>query len=106
MPCILNETIKWSDGYHEIGLLWRNDSVCLSNTKLMAKDLFLGLEKRFRKDTELKNKMMIQMDEYLRKGYARIHNADELNVSYDCIWFLPVFPAFNPNKPEKLRILL
>ncbi|XP_065084915.1 uncharacterized protein LOC135707112 [Ochlerotatus camptorhynchus] len=45
------------------------------------------------------------MDDYMQKGYVRKLSPEELREPKDRIWYLPIFPVFNPNKPNKVRIV-
>ncbi|XP_055628950.1 uncharacterized protein LOC129770264 [Toxorhynchites rutilus septentrionalis] len=57
------------------------------------------------REPELGAALRAKMEDYLRKGYARKMTTDELRLPYERIWYLPIFPVFNPNKPGKLRIV-
>lgn len=102
---IMNRTVKRNDGHYEIGLIWKEDNVKLPDNRKMAMQRLTGLEARFRRDPDLGLKMKAQVNDYLEKGYAKILNANELAERHKRVWYLPVFPAINPNKPEKIRIV-
>ncbi|XP_055528075.1 uncharacterized protein LOC129720610 [Wyeomyia smithii] len=91
--------------YYQTGLLWKYDCVMLPNNKSMAKKLILCLERRMAREPDLANALRLKMKDYMEKGYARKLTTKELEQSHDRIWYLPVFPVFNPNKPGKLRIV-
>lgn len=57
------------------------------------------------KDPELLRVMDGKNTEYLEKGYIRKLPSEELRVNHNRVWYLPVFPVTNPNKPGKVRIV-
>ncbi|XP_058840056.1 uncharacterized protein LOC131695546 [Topomyia yanbarensis] len=57
------------------------------------------------KDPELAAILRTKIEEYLEKGYARKLMEAELAETRHRIWYLPIFPVFNPNKPGKVRIV-
>ncbi|XP_062538364.1 uncharacterized protein LOC134206653 [Armigeres subalbatus] len=46
-----------------------------------------------------------KMADYLNNGYIRKLSDEELRQSFPRLWYLPVFPVSNPNKPAKVRIV-
>ncbi|XP_062557946.1 uncharacterized protein LOC134222813 [Armigeres subalbatus] len=66
---------------------------------------FYCLEKRMKKDEALANILREKISEHLNKGYIRKLSEDELRQSFHRIWYLPMFPVTNPNKPDKVRIV-
>ncbi|XP_055604381.1 uncharacterized protein LOC129752630 [Uranotaenia lowii] len=55
------------------------------------------------KEDEQALKTLIQ--DYVNKGYARKLSQTESEAPRKRIWYLPMFPVFNPNKPGKLRVV-
>ncbi|CAG7830141.1 unnamed protein product, partial [Allacma fusca] len=51
-------------------------------------------------------KYCAKMQDFLDKGFARKLRPDELAIKSSKIWYLPHFAHFNPNKPDKLRLIL
>ena len=45
------------------------------------------------------------MDNYISKGFAEKVATDEILDDTKNIWYLPQYPVFNPNKPEKTRVV-
>lgn len=43
--------------------------------------------------------------DYISKGYVRPLSANELSQRYPRVWYLPVFPVVNPNKPGMVRLV-
>ncbi|XP_055623093.1 uncharacterized protein LOC129766546 [Toxorhynchites rutilus septentrionalis] len=90
---------------YRTGMLWKYDDVRMPNSKSMAMKRLLCLERRMAREPELAKALRHKMNDYVEKGYARKLTLEELEQPRDRIWYLPVFPVFNPNKPGKLRIV-
>lgn len=71
----------------------------------MALQRLRCLESRLKKDPELASILRTKIDEYLEKGYIRKLREEELTKTQHRVWYLPIFPVFNPNKPGKMRIV-
>ncbi|XP_058449074.1 uncharacterized protein LOC131429041 [Malaya genurostris] len=102
---LLQTLTKCANGRYESGLLWRYDNVRLPDSKQMALRRYQCLERRMQKDTHLAQALKAKIDEYVTKGYVRKHTADELEEPHDRIWYLPMFPVVNHNKPDKIRLV-
>ncbi|XP_065076520.1 uncharacterized protein LOC135700058 [Ochlerotatus camptorhynchus] len=90
---------------YETGLLWRSDKIRLPDNEAVAVRRWRCLEKRMEKDEDLANTMNEKIAEYRTKNYIRKLTSEELAAKYDRVWYLPIFPVFNPNKPGKVRIV-
>ncbi|XP_075170474.1 uncharacterized protein LOC142242837 [Haematobia irritans] len=98
-------TRQRSDGRYETTLLWRYDDIDLPDSYQMALKRLTGLEKTIAKNKQLLDVFEKTMDEYLKKGYiAKLGDKVE-NEKCKKIWYLPMFPVFNKNKPNKTRIV-
>ncbi|XP_053696848.1 uncharacterized protein LOC128744094 [Sabethes cyaneus] len=102
---LLQSLTKFNGTRYETGLLWRYDGVRLPDNKEMALRRYHNLEKRLQKDSELARTLQQKMLEYQAKGYVRKLTDEELSRNYPRVWYLPVFPVFNHNKPGKIRIV-
>ncbi|XP_055612541.1 uncharacterized protein LOC129759158 [Uranotaenia lowii] len=92
-------------GRYEVGLLWKYENVRLPNSRDMALRRWQCLDRRLTKDENLARSMEAQIKGYLEKGYIRKLTQDEISAKYPRVWYLPIFPVVNPNKPEKLRMV-
>lgn len=101
---LLQSLTRFTGTNYETGLLWRYDDVRLPDSRAMAMRRFDCLEKRLTKDPKLAEAMQQKITDYLHKGYIR-KSEEELARQHRRIWYLPVFPVTNPNKPRKLRIV-
>ncbi|XP_058454825.1 uncharacterized protein LOC131432514 [Malaya genurostris] len=90
---------------YETGLLWRHDDFRLPDSREMALQRHLSLVKRLEKNPLLAEILHQKLSDYIRKGYARKLNDDELNQTFQRVWYLPVFPVMNSNKPGKVRLV-
>lgn len=68
----------------------------------MSLDRARGLKKRLLKNPVLAEKIVALLNDYLDKGYTVRADGPP---SSDCHWYLPIFPVFNPQKPEKTRLV-
>ncbi|XP_055604494.1 uncharacterized protein LOC129752749 [Uranotaenia lowii] len=93
------------NGRYESGLLWRYDNVRLPDSRAMALRRWECLYRRMQKDKNLAQAMNAKMQEYLTKGYIRKLTKEELEMSNNRVWYLPIFPVVNPNKPKKIRVV-
>ncbi|XP_055632909.1 uncharacterized protein LOC129773333 [Toxorhynchites rutilus septentrionalis] len=73
--------------------------------KPMALRRLCCLESRLKKDPELAAVLRTKISEYLAKGYIRKLTKEELSETRNRVWYLPIFPVFNQNKPGKVRIV-
>ncbi|XP_058811014.1 uncharacterized protein LOC131675898 [Topomyia yanbarensis] len=90
---------------YESGLLWKYDSVRLPNNKTMALKRWECLEHRMQNDPKLAEVLNTKIADYISKGYIRKLTDVELTIKHPRIWYLPVFPVVNPNKPTKTRLV-
>ncbi|XP_053691452.1 uncharacterized protein LOC128739970 [Sabethes cyaneus] len=102
---LLHDLTQFNGERYETGLLWRNVDTKLPNSKPMALKRFYSLQRRMEKDPDLARTLDEKLVDYLSKGYIRKLTAEELAESHERIWYLPVFPVFNPNKPGKVRLV-
>lgn len=90
---------------YQSGLLWKYDDVRLPDSKTMAKKRTECLHRRMAREPELAKALAEKIADYLNKGYARKLSPVEIAEQRKRVWYMPVFPVFNPNKPGKLRIV-
>ncbi|XP_058817640.1 uncharacterized protein LOC131680940 [Topomyia yanbarensis] len=90
---------------YQTGLLWKFDDVRLPNNKSMAMRRFHYLERKMANEPRLAESLKAMIEDYIKKGYARRLYPDEIKEQHYRVWYLPMFPVFNPNKPGKLRIV-
>ncbi|XP_055918708.1 uncharacterized protein LOC129950814 [Eupeodes corollae] len=102
---IMEKTAMFNGERFEIGLLWRYDDPVLPDSMPMAKLRQLALDRKLKKSPSLRNSMNQQMESYMKRGYVRKLSPKELNEEHKRIWYLPLFPVSNPNKPEKVRVV-
>ncbi|XP_062713943.1 uncharacterized protein LOC134290763 [Aedes albopictus] len=71
----------------------------------MALRRYYCLQKRLQQDQQLSEALNQQIASYLEKGYLRKLSPEELGMSFPRVWYLPMFPVTNPNKPGKTRLV-
>ncbi|XP_055523244.1 uncharacterized protein LOC129717391 [Wyeomyia smithii] len=89
----------------ETGLLWRCDDVRLPDSKPMAMKRLICLEKRMQRDPVLAEAVKEKIRNYERAGYIEKLTASQLAEKFERVWYLPIFPVVNPNKPNKMRLV-
>ncbi|XP_058826515.1 uncharacterized protein LOC131686265 [Topomyia yanbarensis] len=90
---------------YETGLLWRYENVRLPDSHFMALRRLQCLKKRMDKDPRLAEALNQKITDLATKGYARKLTNEELNQSFSRVWYLPIFPVTNINKPGKIRMV-
>ncbi|XP_058811282.1 uncharacterized protein LOC131676179 [Topomyia yanbarensis] len=93
------------DSRFESGLLWKYDSVRLPDSAAMALRRWRCLDNRMKKDPLLAGELNAKIQDHINKGYIRKLSAEELEVNHPRVWYLPIFPIVNPNKPGKTRLV-
>ncbi|XP_055605469.1 uncharacterized protein LOC129753653 [Uranotaenia lowii] len=102
---ILENMKRREGGRFETRLLWRYDNIRLPDSKPLALRRHLCLENRMKKDLGLKTLLYNKVQDYISKCYIRKLTEAEIEDRSQRVWYLPVFPVFNPNKPNKVRIV-
>ncbi|XP_062538484.1 uncharacterized protein LOC134206775 [Armigeres subalbatus] len=102
---ILQTMKRSNNGRFVTRLLWKFDDFRLPNSKIVALQRFRCLEARMKKEPALAEVLRSKIKDYLIQGYIRKLTPAELNERKPRVWYLPIFPVFNPNKPGKIRIV-
>ncbi|XP_037030375.1 uncharacterized protein LOC119070165 [Bradysia coprophila] len=102
---ILEKSTIKKDNHYEASLLWRKDDVTLPNSYDMAKRRLECVESKMRKDPHLAKRICDYFKDFINKDYIRKLSYEERQKHGPRTWYLPVFPVFNPKKPEKLRLV-
>jgi len=88
-------------------MLWREGEVKFPGNRLMADEKRReSTERKLKRDEELANKYCAIIEDYVEKGYARKLTPEEASAPSPKQWLLPHHPVRNPNKPEKVRIVM
>ncbi|XP_053699015.1 uncharacterized protein LOC128745985 [Sabethes cyaneus] len=102
---LLETLTKAKDGRYESGLLWKYDNVCLPDSKGMALKRWQCLDRRMKQDTVLAKAVREKIEDHVQKGYIRKLTEEEIQAEQHRVWYLPIFPEVNPNKPGKTRLV-
>ncbi|XP_055604429.1 uncharacterized protein LOC129752685 [Uranotaenia lowii] len=103
---LLHEKTRFTGERYETGLLWRYDHIRLPNNESMARRRYELLEKRMKQNPELKRMLTDKITDYIAKGYVEKLAPSEGTWSDQYpVWYLPIFPVTNPNKPGKIRVV-
>lgn len=101
----MRSVTKFENGRYCTGLLWKYDDIRLPDNKTMALRRHNCLMKRMQRDPKLDSTLRAKMEDYIQKGYVRELSPEEQKEPRDRVWYLPMFPVYNPNKPNKVRIV-
>ncbi|XP_046867753.1 uncharacterized protein LOC124460606 [Drosophila willistoni] len=102
---ILEDTCKKINGRYEVGLLWKDDTVILPESYTAALKRLECLRAKIKRMPELFDKIQSQIDNIVEKGYAFELRPVEVCDREERVWYLPIFIALNPNKPNKIRLV-
>lgn len=102
---VLESTTTRIGSQYQTGLLWKADNVTLPESKSMATNRLLGIERKIKQNPDFEARYKNIMDGYLQKGYARRLSEEEANTTNSRTWYLPHFAITNPNKPDKMRVV-
>ncbi|XP_058826902.1 uncharacterized protein LOC131686906 [Topomyia yanbarensis] len=97
-------TVFKGDRY-ETGLLWRYENARLPDSYPTALRRLQYLKRRMDKNPQLAEALNQKIIDLVTKGYARILSDVELKKSFPRVWYLPIFPVTNINKPGKIRMV-
>lgn len=101
---IMNDTVCLKEGHYEMALPWRQYPPTLPNNKQQAVHRLNLLKKRLRNDPKLHKNYSQFMDELFTNDHARKVTSKEVGP-LGSHWYLPHHPVFNPQKPEKTRVV-
>ncbi|XP_055628587.1 uncharacterized protein LOC129770031 [Toxorhynchites rutilus septentrionalis] len=101
---LLESLTIFRDGRYETGLLFKYDNVRLPNNKEMALKRWQCLDRRMKHDRALAEAVNAKIEDHIEKGYIRKLTDEEVQA-YPNVWYLPMFPVVNPNKPGKIRLV-
>ncbi|XP_037041773.1 uncharacterized protein LOC119078376 [Bradysia coprophila] len=93
------------DQHYETALLWRANDITLPKSYDMALRRLECVESKMKKNPILSDRIINYFKDFLDKGYIRKLSFEEQQLQGPRTWCLPVFPVFNPKKPEKLRLV-
>ena len=101
---IMDRSVQLRDGHYHVALPWRNFPPWLSNNRSLAEHRLNQLKKRLLNDPGVHSKYSEFIDDPLKKRFARTVPENVIKYPKQPLWHLPHHPAFNPNKPEKIRV--
>lgn len=103
---LLETTTRRIDKGFETGLLWKTDEVEFLDSYSMALRRLLSLERKFRQDPALGERVTQQLRDCEQKGYARrIEDEGLFSCDIKRTWYLPLGVVINAKKPSKLRLI-
>lgn len=103
MSLLKKYTIQKPNGHYESSLLWKYEDINLPPSYDMAKKRLVCLEKILKNNVDLLTIFKKTIAEYSEKNY--ISKVEGCKIDEKKCWYLPIFPVFNKNKPNKTRIV-
>ena len=100
---MLESATKFTGERYEVGKLWSEPEPNLPNNYGSALGQLYSLERRFRRDPDLKSLYQHSLDADVEKGFVKVLNESEINGTFGKQWYLPHHPVLNPKKPGKVR---
>ena len=100
---VLESAAKFTGERYEVGMLWSEPEPNLPNNYGSALSQLHSLERRFRRDPNLKSLYQQSIDADVEKGFVKILNESEIKGTFGKEWYLPHHPVLNPNKPGQIR---
>ena len=76
------------------------------DNRLMAEKRLESTERKLKHDEELAEKYCAIIEDYVDMGCARKLAPEEASTPTSRQWFLPHHPVRNPNKPDKVQIVM
>ena len=102
---ILENNTILKNVYFETPLLWKSESLKLSNNRTLAEKRFQSLEKKFAKILECAKLYRKQINEYTDLGHAvKLTNDHSLNIS-DITNYVSHHGVLNIDKPGRVRVV-
>ncbi|XP_055632538.1 uncharacterized protein LOC129773014 [Toxorhynchites rutilus septentrionalis] len=99
-------TVRIGAGF-ETGMLWKLDDINLPDSYHMAYRRLQGLEKRFKREPDLREKVWHAIEDFIEKGYAHKATSEEISrIEPGKAWYLPLNVVTNTKKPGKIRLTL
>lgn len=102
---ILKNGIHFLDGHYEMPLPFREDLPYLPNNRSMAEQRLKHLKGKLDKDETYRSQYVNFMTDMIQKGFAEKVPKDELTCVDGHSWYIPHHGVFNPQKPNKLRVV-
>ncbi len=102
---LIEDSARLNDGHYEIALPWKESPPSLPYNRPLAEHRLNLLKKRLQRNPDLLKKYSDNMDDLLAKGYATKVSRFDFDNPQQPLWYLPHHPVYNPNKPDKMRVV-
>ncbi|XP_038055961.1 uncharacterized protein LOC119727951 [Patiria miniata] len=93
------------DSHFVMPLPFKEAEPKLPNNKIQALQRLKQLKGRFKKNPQYHSEYNAFMNNIIKSGYAQKVPDSELDVSDDCVWYIPHHGVYRPKKPEKIRVV-
>ena len=100
----LERTRKYTGERYEVGMLWSEPKPNLPNNYGSALGQLHSLERRFKRDPNLKELCQQSINTDVENGFVKIPVKPEIKGTFGKEWYLPHHPVLNPNKLGNVRV--
>ena len=102
---IMEESIELNNHHYQLAMPWKQFPPNLENDKPLAEHRLNLLKKRLAKENVTKERYSKFMNDLIANGHAKQVPIEEINNSSFPVWYLPHFPVYHPQKPDKVRVV-
>ena len=103
---ILTKTTKKENNRYYAGLLWKEDTITLSNNRSLAISRMISLEKKFDRQPDLKMKHVETTNQYIKDGHATKIDINKRTDNFNNkVNYILNHAVTNVNKPGKICIV-
>ena len=103
---ILTKTTKKENNRYYAGLLWKEDTITLSNNRSLAISRMISSEKKFDRQPDLKMKHVETTNQYIKDGHATKIDINKRNDNFNNkVNYILNHAVTNVNKPGKICIV-
>ncbi|XP_071944378.1 uncharacterized protein [Antedon mediterranea] len=91
------------NGHYETALPFKDRKQIMPNNRAMADQRLLSLKRKMERNQKFKEDYIAFMEKQIRQGHAEKVVKD--NINYGRTWYIPHHGVYNPNKPNKIRVV-
>jgi len=101
----LENTIQFTNGHYEVGMLWKHQDKQLVNNKQVALERLKSLERKLNRYDDIRIKYSQTISDYVKLGHAQKLTKQEALSFTNNINYIPHHYVINPKQGNKFRIV-
>ena len=101
---IVSHSAKLQDGHYSLKMPFRKEHPTFSNNLSMAKQMLLGLKRRFQRDERFHQEYASFFTDVISNGYAEKVPQHQLDGVEGKVWYIPHHGVYHPRK-NTLRVV-